>query len=95
YYQYRPFRENCNQTRHTHLVPVVGVHIEPFGAYSSKYHDIKALPDGATIAVPNDPVNPGRALVMLSDAGLLTLRGPQAIQQADVVIHDHLMTQPV
>ncbi len=53
---------------------MAGVHIEPFGAYSSKYHDIKALPDGATIAVPNDPVNTGRALVMLSDAGLLTLK---------------------
>jgi ABC-type metal ion transport system substrate-binding protein len=37
YYQYRPFLDNYNQTRHTHLVPVVGVHIEPFGAYSSKY----------------------------------------------------------
>ena len=82
YYQYRPFLENYNQTRHTHLVPVVGVHIEPFGAYSSKYHDIKALPDGATIAVPNDPVNTGRALVMLSDAGLLTLKNPKDPQSA-------------
>jgi D-methionine transport system substrate-binding protein len=47
YYQYRPFLENYNQTRHTPLVPVVGVHIEPSGAYSSKYHDIKARQHGA------------------------------------------------
>ena len=91
YYQYRPFLDNYNQTRHTDLVPVVGVHIEPFGAYSSKYHDIKALPDGATIAVPNDPVNTGRALVMLSDAGLLTLKNPKDPQSAtrDIVANPH------
>ena len=57
YYQYRPFLDNYNQTRHTNLVPVVGVHIEPFGAYSSKYTSLTAVPDGATIAIPNDPVN--------------------------------------
>ena len=46
YYQYRPFLDNYNQTRHTNLVPVVGVHIEPFGAYSSKYTSLAAVPDG-------------------------------------------------
>jgi D-methionine transport system substrate-binding protein len=61
YYQYRPFLDNYNQTRHTHLLPVVGVHIEPFGAYSSKYKTLKEVPDGATVAIPNDPVNTGRA----------------------------------
>lgn len=76
YYQYRPFLDNYNQTRHTNLVPVVGVHIEPFGAYSSKYTTLAAVPDGATIAIPNDPVNTGRALVMLSNAGLITLKDP-------------------
>jgi D-methionine transport system substrate-binding protein len=72
-------------------VPVVGVHIEPFGAYSSKYHDIKALPDGATIAMPNDPVNTGRALVMLSDAGLITLKNPKDPQSAtkDITANPH------
>lgn len=74
YYQYRPFLDNYNQTRHTHLLPVVGVHIEPFGAYSSKYKTLKEVPDGATVAIPNDPVNTGRALVMLSNAGLITLK---------------------
>lgn len=72
-------------------MPVVGVHIEPFGAYSSKYHDIKALPDGATIAIPNDPVNTGRALVMLSDAGLITLKNPKDPQSAtkDIIANPH------
>ncbi|EMG9579411.1 TPA: MetQ/NlpA family ABC transporter substrate-binding protein [Klebsiella oxytoca] len=91
YYQYRPFLDNYNQTRHTHLLPVVGVHIEPFGAYSSKYKTIKEVPDGATVAIPNDPVNTGRALVMLSNAGLITLKNPQDPQSAtkDITANPH------
>lgn len=91
YYQYRPFLDNYNQTRHTHLLPVVGVHIEPFGAYSSKYKTIKEVPDGATVAIPNDPVNTGRALVMLSNAGLITLKNPRDPQSAtkDITANPH------
>ena len=91
YYQYRPFLDNYNQTRHTHLLPVVGVHIEPFGAYSSKYKTLKEVPDGATVAIPNDPVNTGRALVMLSNAGLITLKNPQDPQSAtkDITANPH------
>ncbi|MFZ4834239.1 MetQ/NlpA family ABC transporter substrate-binding protein [Rouxiella sp. Mn2063] len=80
YYQYLPFLDEYNKTRHTNLVPVVGVHIEPFGAYSVKYKSIKDLPDGADVAIPNDPVNTGRALVMLSEAGLITLKDPNNTQ---------------
>lgn len=91
YYQYRPFLDNYNQTRHTNLIPVVGVHIEPFGAYSSKYTSLTAVPDGATIAIPNDPVNTGRALVMLSNAGLITLKDPHNPQSAtkDITSNPH------
>lgn len=76
YYQYRPFLDDFNKTRHTDLVPVVGVHIEPFGAYSTKIKDLKDLPDGASVAIPNDPVNTGRALVLLHEAGLIKLKDP-------------------
>jgi len=76
YYQYRPFLNDFNKTRHTDLVPVVGVHIEPFGAYSAKYTNLAELPDGASVAIPNDPVNTGRALVLLAEAGLLKLKDP-------------------
>lgn len=76
YYQYRPFLDEFNKSRHTDLVPVVGVHIEPFGAYSTKIKDLKDLPDGASVAIPNDPVNTGRALVLLHEAGLITLKDP-------------------
>jgi D-methionine transport system substrate-binding protein len=76
YYQYRPFLDEFNATRKTDLVPVVGVHIEPFGAYSTRIRSIAELKDGASVAIPNDPVNAGRALVLLHEAGLLTLKDP-------------------
>lgn len=76
YYQYRPFLDEFNKTRHTNLVPVVGVHIEPFGAYSTKIKDLSELKDGASVAIPNDPVNTGRALVLLHEAGLIKLKDP-------------------
>jgi len=76
YYQYRPFLDEYNKERHTDLVPVVGVHIEPFGAYSTKIKNIAELQDGASVAIPNDPVNAGRALVLLEEAKLITLKNP-------------------
>ncbi|MBF6027194.1 MetQ/NlpA family ABC transporter substrate-binding protein [Pseudomonas sp. P115] len=76
YYQYRPFLDDYNKTRHTDLVPVVGVHIEPFGAYSTRIKNLSELKDGATVSIPNDPVNTGRALVLLDEAGLIKLKDP-------------------
>lgn len=76
YYQYRPFLDDFNKTRHTDLVPVVGVHIEPFGAYSTRINVLSELKDGASVSIPNDPVNTGRALVLLDEAGLIKLKDP-------------------
>lgn len=76
YYQYRPFLDEFNKNRHTDLVPVVGIHIEPFGAYSTKIKTLGELKDGASVAIPNDPVNTGRALVLLHEAGLIKLKDP-------------------
>ncbi|MFZ5936892.1 MetQ/NlpA family ABC transporter substrate-binding protein [Pseudomonas sp. HS6-2] len=89
YYQYRPFLNDFNQTRHTNLVPVVGVHIEPFGAYSSRYKTLAELPEGASVAIPNDPVNTGRALVLLAEAGLLKLKDPGNPQSTQRDITDN------
>ena len=87
YYQYRPFLDDFNKTRHTDLVPVVGVHIEPFGAYSTRIKSIAELKDGASVSIPNDPVNAGRALVLLHEAGLLKLKDPSntLATQRDIV----------
>lgn len=76
YYQTKPYLDGFNASRGSQLVIVVGVHIEPFGAYSSRHKSIAALPEGATVAIPNDVSSVGRALRLLAKAGLLTLKNP-------------------
>lgn len=60
----------------THLVAIAGVHVEPFGAYSRRWKSLEALPTGATVAIPNEPSNSGRALQLLAREHLITLRDP-------------------
>ncbi|XPP26275.1 MAG: MetQ/NlpA family ABC transporter substrate-binding protein [Leucobacter sp.] len=76
YYQYLPFLDNFNAETGSDLVPTVSVHIEPFGAFSEKFASLEEVADGSTIAIPNDPVNAGRALTLLEQEGLITLRTP-------------------
>ncbi|MDC0661146.1 MetQ/NlpA family ABC transporter substrate-binding protein [Marinobacter sp. SS21] len=73
FFQHQPYLTEFNAGKGTSLVSVVGVHVEPFGAYSSKINALDALEDGATVAIPNDPTNGGRALLLLQQAGLITL----------------------
>ena len=73
YFQHVPYLDNFNAERGTHLVNVAGVHIEPMGLYAGKSSSLEDLPDGATIAVPNDPTNEGRALLLLEAQGLIKL----------------------
>jgi len=76
YFQTLPYLENFNREQHTHLVPIVGVHIEPLGAYSRKHKTLADLPDGAQVALPNEGSNEGRALLLLQKAGLIKLKDP-------------------
>jgi D-methionine transport system substrate-binding protein len=81
FFQHRPYLDAFNREHGTHIVAVPGgaVHIEPFGAYSRKIRTIAELRDGATIAVPNDPSNSARALLLLQSQGLIALRDPSNI----------------
>jgi D-methionine transport system substrate-binding protein len=76
FFQHQPYLDAFNKEHGTHIVAVPGsaVHIEPFGGYSRKIKSIEQLRDGATIAVPNDPSNSARALILLQKQGLITLR---------------------
>jgi D-methionine transport system substrate-binding protein len=76
YFQTKPYLDTFNREHKTDLVIVTGVHIEPFGAYSRKYKSIDQLPNGATVTLPNDPSNQGRALLLLAKNGLITLNDP-------------------
>jgi D-methionine transport system substrate-binding protein len=73
FFQHIPYLET-NTEWSAQLVSAFGVHVEPFGLYSSKYKTAADLPNGATIAIPNDPTNGGRALLLLQANGLITLR---------------------
>jgi D-methionine transport system substrate-binding protein len=73
FFQHIPYLESHSEWV-TRLVSAFGVHIEPFGLYSHKHNSIENLPNGATIAIPNDPSNGGRALLLLQANGLITLR---------------------
>ncbi|SDV51529.1 MetQ/NlpA family ABC transporter substrate-binding protein [Chitinasiproducens palmae] len=78
FFQHKPYLDSFNKNHGTNIVPVPNgnVHIEPFGVYSRKVKDLKTLKDGATVAIPNDPSNGGRALLLLQKAGLLKLKDP-------------------
>lgn len=73
-YQHKPFLDNFNKTNKTDLVPIGNAILMRMGIYSDKLHDVKDIPDGATIAIPNDPTNGGRGLLLLQRAGLLKLK---------------------
>lgn len=73
FFQHIPYMDSFNVERGYHLVNVAGIHVEPLALYSKKYNSLNDLPDGATIAIPNDPTNEGRALLLLQSAGIITL----------------------
>lgn len=76
YFQTEPYLDAYNRDRKTGLVTVVGVHIEPFGAYSRRVKSLAELPDGADVVIPNDPSNNSRALILLDKAGVIKLKDP-------------------
>ena len=74
YFQHIQYLESYNEQNGTDLVSAGEIHYEPFGIYAGKTTDLSQLPDGATVFVPNDITNEARALLLLQDQGLLTLK---------------------
>ncbi|MGS0939153.1 MetQ/NlpA family ABC transporter substrate-binding protein [Pseudomonas luteola] len=74
FYQHKPYLDEFNKSRGTDLVPVAQVHVEPFGIYSQKVKSLDEVKEGATVAIPSDATNGGRALLLLEKAGLITLK---------------------
>ncbi|MFD0371317.1 MetQ/NlpA family ABC transporter substrate-binding protein [Streptomyces sp. NPDC127114] len=74
FFQHKPYLDDFNKKNNTHIVPVVNVHLEPLGLYSKSLKSVKDIKAGQTIAVPNDTTNEGRALHLLADNGLITLK---------------------
>src|SRR5690606_31887007 len=74
FFQHKPYLDEFNKGRGTDLTSVAGVHVEPFGIYSSKLTSLDNIPNRATVAIPNDATNGGRALLLLDKAGLISLK---------------------
>ena len=74
YFQHKPYLDNYNSENGTDLVSVAAIHFEPMSIYSNKHDSLTDIPDGAKIAVPSDATNEARALLLLQDNGILTLK---------------------
>ena len=91
YFQHRPYLDDFNQERGTHVVSAGSIHYEPFGIYAGKSEDLENIKDSAQIAGPNDTTTEARALLLLQDNGVIRLRdgaGLNATKQ-DIVENPH------
>jgi len=81
FFQHTPYMENFAKENNMELVAIAKVHVEPMGAYSDKIKSADELKDGALVAIPNDPTNEGRALLLLQKQGLIKLKDEDELIQ--------------
>ncbi|GAB2845322.1 MetQ/NlpA family ABC transporter substrate-binding protein [Actinocorallia aurea] len=74
YFQHKPYLEDFKAEKGLDLTWVGNIHLEPLGVYSEKAKSLDALKSGATVAIPNDATNGARALLLLADEGVITLK---------------------
>ena len=86
FFQHLPYMNSFNKEQGYHLVSASGIHIEPMAVYSKKVKSLEELKNGSTIAIPNDPTNEGRALLLLQSAGLITLDSNAGLEATPVNI---------
>ena len=74
YFQHVPYLEQFNSENGSDLVSIGAIHYEPFGIYAGKTDDLSKLEDGAVVAVPNNVTNEARALLLLAQEGIISLK---------------------
>lgn len=92
FFQHLPYMNSFNRDRGFHLVNAGAIHIEPLALYSKQFGSLDAFKQSKsikTIAIPNDPTNEGRALLLLESAGLITLNDPSALESTPKDIKDN------
>ena len=80
YFQHVPYLDSFNEERGTHLVEVGKIHYEPFGIYPGTKSSLDDVAEGDVIAVPNDTTNEARALLLLQDNGIITLKADAGLE---------------
>ncbi|WP_371375879.1 MetQ/NlpA family ABC transporter substrate-binding protein [Sporomusa aerivorans] len=81
-FQHQPYLDNMVQDRKYDIVSVAKTVIYPMGIYSKKIKSINELKPGATVAIPNDPTNGGRALLLLETQGLIKIKAGVGLKAA-------------
>lgn len=90
FFQHAPYLESFNKDHDLSLISVGTVHVEPLGLYSDKFDSVEALEKGATIAIPSDAVNGGRALILLASNGLIKLADDAGLEATDKDIVENI-----
>lgn len=88
-FQHEPYLQSMIDDRGYELAIAGRTFVYPIGAYSEQYSDIANLPDGAQIALPNDPSNEGRALILMHNEGLITLEDPSFLEATPLDIAEN------
>lgn len=89
FFQHEPYLLDFNKENKTHLVAAATIHYEPMGIYAGKSDSLENIADGAVIAVPNDPTNEGRSLLLLQELGLITLKEDAGLEATPNDIADN------
>ena len=89
YFQHINYLDNYNEKNDTDLVGVAAIHYEPFGIYAGTSSDLLSIADGAQIAVPNDPTNEGRALLLLQQEKIIRLSNPNDLEATATSVADN------
>ncbi len=88
-FQHQPYLNQQIKDRHYQLTAVAKTFVYPMGIYSTKIKNIHETPDGATVAIPNDPSNEGRALLLLEKAELIHLKQTAGLYATPLDIQDN------
>ncbi len=89
FFQHKPYLDKFNKEHGTRLVSIGSIHVEPMGVYSKSLKNIdelKALSSKITVALPNDPSNEGRALLLLEKKGLIKLKDSKNLNSTPIDI---------
>lgn len=98
FFQHVPYLDSYNASNQTNLVSAGNIHVEPLALYSQKVKSVSELAAGATVAIPNDPTNCGRALILLQAKGIIKLSetaGLEATEKDVVENPSNLVFKPV
>lgn len=89
YFQHKPYLEKMISDRGLKLKSVAPIHIEPLGIYSKRFKSVASLKKHARVAIPNDPTNQARALILLHNNGVIKLKDPSNLSATPMDIIDN------